>query len=301
MQVIIDFLNLHLPLKSRDPELRQLRNNKVLLCLDNAQDLVDQDAVRLRRFLWEINQSCPKSKIVLTSSNGLKLEPGSKEVTEKFVPEQRTIHGLEPVGSVNLFLSMSELKADTVSDDFIIDFLMTDPGQTMEEKDLRKRVKASSLAANRINLLSQHELFTKMLKGNAMSIELFAKCFKIANADPDRKDKNNLIEVYKALKIKLEEQPITDDNELTAMTQVVMGDLHSKYQHQDNFGETQKLIDLLSKLPGGIRLPELRQIWVEATQEADGPVHDVDQVLARLKDWNLIDESVEKPATRSVV
>ena len=218
MQVIIDFLNLHLPLKSRDPELRQLRNNKILLCLDNAQDLVDQDAVRLRRFLWEINQSCPKAKIVLTSSHGLMLEPGSKEVTEKFVPEQRTIHGLEPVGSVNLFLSMSELKAENLKDDFIVEFLLTDPGQTMEEKEIRKRVKASSLAANRINLLSSHELFKSMLKGNAMSIELFAKCFKIANADPDRKDRNNLIEVYKALKSKLEEQPNTDENELTAIT-----------------------------------------------------------------------------------
>ena len=79
-----------------------------------------------------------------------------------------------------------------------------------------------------------------------------------------------------------------------------MGDLHSKYQHQDNFEETQKLIDLLSKLPGGIRLPELRQIWVEATQDADGPVQDVDEILVRLKDWNLINETVEKSATRNV-
>ena len=47
-------------------------------------------------------------KIVLTSSSGLKIGPGSKEVTEKFVPEQKTIHGLEPVGSVYLFLRMAE-------------------------------------------------------------------------------------------------------------------------------------------------------------------------------------------------
>ena len=77
--------------------------------------------------MWEINQSCPKVKLLLTSSNGLKLEPGSKEVTEKFVPEQRTIHGLEPAGSVSLFLQMSEQKVENISDDFIIDFLMTDP------------------------------------------------------------------------------------------------------------------------------------------------------------------------------
>ena len=143
-----------MPLKSRDPEQRQLKNNKVLVCLDNVQDLVELDAIRLRRFLWEINQSCPKVKLLLTSSNGLKLEPGSKEVTEKFVPEQRTIHGLEPAGSVSLFLQMSEQKVENISDDFIIDFVLTDPENKLEHKDVKRKVKSSAAANNRISILA---------------------------------------------------------------------------------------------------------------------------------------------------
>ena len=41
-------------------------------------------------------------------------------------------------------------------------------------------------------------------------------------------------------------------------------------------------------------------MWIEAVQNADGPIVEVDQVLERLKAWNLIDESVEKKAIRGV-
>ena len=150
--------------------------------------MVEQDETKLRRFLWEINQSCAKVKLMLTSSSGLKIGPGSKEVTEKFVPEQKTIHGLEPAGSVYLFLKMAEQKVENMSDDTIIEFLMSNPDNQKEEKDVRKLVRSSAVAANRVNLLAQHELFTKILKGNAMSIELLAKCFKMAIEDPERKD-----------------------------------------------------------------------------------------------------------------
>ena len=51
MQVICNFLNLLLPLKSRDPENRILKNNKILLCLDNADALIIQNSAKLRQFL----------------------------------------------------------------------------------------------------------------------------------------------------------------------------------------------------------------------------------------------------------
>ena len=75
-----------------------------------------------------------------------------------------------------------------MSDDNIIEFLMSNPDNQKEEKDVRKLVRSSAVAANRVNLLAQHELFTKILKGNAMSIELLAKCFKMAIENPERKD-----------------------------------------------------------------------------------------------------------------
>ena len=39
---------------------------------------------------------------------------------------------------------------------------------------------------------------------------------------------------------------------------MAIGDLYAKFQNDDKFDDTKKLIELLSKLPGGIRLPELR-------------------------------------------
>ena len=83
---------------------------------------------------------------------------------------------------------MSEQKVENISDDFIIDFVLTDPENKLEHKDVKRKVKSSAAANNRISILAQHELFTKILKGNAMSIELFAKCIKMANADPERKE-----------------------------------------------------------------------------------------------------------------
>lgn len=49
---------------------------------------------------------------------------------------------------------MSEQKVENISDDFIIDFLMTDPENKLEHKDVKRRVKSSAAATNRINMLA---------------------------------------------------------------------------------------------------------------------------------------------------
>ena len=60
----------------------------------------------------------------------------------------------ETCQSYSLFLQMSEQKVENISDDFIIDFLMTDPDNKLEHKDVKRRVKSSAATTNRINMLA---------------------------------------------------------------------------------------------------------------------------------------------------
>ena len=76
----------------------------------------------------------------------------------------------------------------------------------MDEKELEKLARASYHNEPRIKMIVNHELFTELLSGNPQSISLAAQCFKIANADPERKNKNNLLDLYTQLKKKIEKE-----------------------------------------------------------------------------------------------
>ena len=134
---------------------------------------------------------------MLTSTVGLQIEESGEEETQKLLPDQKVVHALEPKNTILLFLHKSEAKIETISDDHLIDFIRADNNQEQtERKEMRKLVKASFKNDDRIKLLINHELFTDLLKGNPQLISLLAQCFKMANADPSRKDRNHLLDVY---------------------------------------------------------------------------------------------------------
>ena len=80
------------------------------------------------------------------------------------------------------------------------------------------------------------------------------------------------------------------DYELSKSTEVFLKEFIAKYEKEDNFSETQHLITLLSKLPGGIKLSELRQMWIDHQQEIskDGNVVEVDVLVDRLREWDML-------------
>ena len=83
---------------------------------------------------------------------------------------------------------------------------MADKNNTMERKDVKKQLMASSKNEYIIGIICKHELFNDLLNGNPQSILLLAQCFKMTNQDPEKKDKNNLLDLYMQLKEKIKKE-----------------------------------------------------------------------------------------------
>ena len=81
---------------------------------------------------------------------------------------------------------------------------------------------------------------------------------------------------------------------MSSVTDILLNELRvqcetqAKYENDDKLRETQELIKMLGKLPGGVKLSELRQIWQDHMRDKEEKDVKVDVLVDRLREMELL-------------